>query len=321
MSSRFWLRATVIGLAMAAIAFYPGSRSASPDPGPPRVFGLSAPGSTAADVHLAVQESTNVGRTAGVINLYAAWQWKTPLPTRTLEAIAAAGALPEITWEPWDPRAGVGQPRYALSRIVAGDFDDYIRGWAHDAAAYRGNLALRFAHEMNGAWYPWSVSANHGDPATYVAAYRHIHRIFAEAGAANVTWVWSPNIIMAGNVDALTASFPGADVVDVVGVDGYASPAASSDTGLSVPEYLFGPTLDAVHAVASGIPVWINETGIRGSSGNPGNWIQSLFEYLHGTPVVAVLWFSASADPGALVSLSADPAVRSAARRALSAWW
>ena len=58
-------------------------------------------------------------------------------------------------------------------------------------AASRGSAAsvyLRFAHEMNGYWYPWS----HG-PRGYVFAWRRIVRIFDVAGARNVRFVWSVN--------------------------------------------------------------------------------------------------------------------------------
>jgi hypothetical protein len=44
------------------------------------------------------------------------------------DAVRRRGAIPMITWEPWDPRTGVGkaQARYALARIAGGDHDAYI---------------------------------------------------------------------------------------------------------------------------------------------------------------------------------------------------
>jgi beta-mannanase len=37
---------------------------------------------------------------------------------------------------------------------------------------------LRFAHEMNGKWQPWSPGVNGNTAARYVIAWRHVHHIF-----------------------------------------------------------------------------------------------------------------------------------------------
>ena len=50
------------------------------------------------------------------------------------------------------------------------------------AANYEKPLYLRFAHEMNGGWFPWGVGTNGNGPADYVAAWRHIHDIFEQKG-------------------------------------------------------------------------------------------------------------------------------------------
>ena len=68
----------------------------------------------------------------------------------------------------------------------------YIRSWARALAAFDGPVRLRFAQEMNGDWYPWGAGTNGNTPAEFVSAWRHVHDIFAAAGATNVQWVWSP---------------------------------------------------------------------------------------------------------------------------------
>ena len=54
-------------------------------------------------------------------------------------------------------------------------------------------VAISFGHEMNGNWYPWGTDQT--TAGQFVAAWRHIHDLFAAAGASNVIWVWNPNII------------------------------------------------------------------------------------------------------------------------------
>ena len=59
-------------------------------------------------------------------------------------------------------------------------------------------VAIRFDHEMNGNWYPWSAGlpANQGaagQPNLYVQAWRHIWNLFNSVGAnSDVIWLWAP---------------------------------------------------------------------------------------------------------------------------------
>ena len=46
------------------------------------------------------------------------------------------------------------------------------RGFARSLATFRGRVDLRYAHEMNGTWYPWSH-----DPVAYRRAWRHVVRL------------------------------------------------------------------------------------------------------------------------------------------------
>jgi mannan endo-1,4-beta-mannosidase len=101
-----------------------------------------------------------------------------------------------ISWEPWAPvptslgtaRQAMPQPGYRNIDIARGAQDRYILAFARRLAKFRGTVYLRYAHEMNGYWYPWS----HGARA-YVWAWRRIVRIFDVARARNVRFVWSVN--------------------------------------------------------------------------------------------------------------------------------
>jgi hypothetical protein len=101
-----------------------------------------------------------------------------------------------ISWEPWKPvPAALGaaaqrewQFGYSNVDIARGAQDGYIRRFARALAGFRGVVYLRYAHEMNGFWYPWSTGAR-----AYVLAWRRVVRIFRRAGARNVRFVWSVN--------------------------------------------------------------------------------------------------------------------------------
>ena len=100
------------------------------------------------------------------------------------------GAVPLVTWEPWtlDGRG------FSLRGIADGRFDGYVRRAARSAAAWGHPILLRFAHEMNGTWYPWGRGKRETLPGIYKAAWRHLVGIFRSAGADNVRWVWAPNV-------------------------------------------------------------------------------------------------------------------------------
>ena len=154
---------------------------------------------------------------ASVVLWYADWA-NVPRPDlKQLRAIAERGSLPEITWEPWDHTwNSAGQPKYRLRQIIKGRHDALIRRWARDLAAYGGPVRLRLAHEMNGNWYPWSEAANRNRPGEFAKAWRRVWRIFKQADAANVEWVWSPVAL-----DIKNESSTRAEYVDRVGLSGF----------------------------------------------------------------------------------------------------
>jgi mannan endo-1,4-beta-mannosidase len=141
-------------------------------------------------------------------------------------------------------------------------------------------VLISFAHEMNGNWYPWGVG--HASPAEFVAAWRHVVDVFRAAGATNVTWVWTVNSISYAAGD-LVRWWPGANWVDLVGVDGYFS---SNDDSYSS---IFGSTIKQVRSFAKK-PVVIAETAVGGIQDRERD-IRQLFDGARSDGVISLLWF------------------------------
>ena len=176
---------------------------------------------------------------------FADWAHVRDFDARQAASIAARGATPEISWEPWDSAsARPDQPRYRLRRIIAGDFDAYIARWARQVAAYGRPVRLRFAQEMNGRWFPWAERANGNRRGEFVRAWRHVHAIFARAGARNVRWVWCP---VAGSIQA--SQYPGRTQVDVLGLAGFNGGTAVFRRQWRSFRVAFGPSLDFLHGL------------------------------------------------------------------------
>ena len=262
----------------------------SPPPaGEPRLrFGVSTPGGPTAAAELDAVTAT-AGEAPTVVLSYA--DFTRELDVAGLETVTARGAVPLVTWEPWRAGAGVQQPAYALDRITAGDFDPYLRRWAQGLRDFGRPVMLRFAHEMNGSWYPWSEGVNGNGPGDYVAAWRHVHAVVESVGTPNVSWVWSPNVPYTGSVP-LTGLYPGAATVDVVALDGYNFGTSQAWSSWVQPEALFAPGLEQLRALAPGLPVIVAETASTELGGSKAEWISQLFGYLSAqADVTAVVWF------------------------------
>jgi len=224
---------------------------------------------------------------ASVVMWYSDWTTGAPSLLQ-LDAVADRGSVPEITWEPWRSTTAVAaQPRFRLRNIIDGRFDPYIRSWARRLAAYARPVRLRFAHEMNGNWYPWSEHANGNGRGEFVLAWRHVHRIFDAAGATNVRWIWGPAAI-----NITRTQYPGDAYVDIVSLTTF-----NGGTQLryarwrSLAAQLARP-LEQLHDIAPRKPIELSEVGCAEQGGNKAAWIAGMFPMLRRHPeITSVIWY------------------------------
>ncbi|MGI8948361.1 MAG: hypothetical protein ACR2FV_10400, partial [Ornithinimicrobium sp.] len=125
----------------------------------PLALGAFLP-NTAKDPSSIDRFTDTIGKRPAIVMWFQGWENNGEFDEPRLDAVAKRGAMPMVTWEPWNHRRGVKQPKYALRKVAAGRHDAYIRRWARDAAAWNKPLYVRFAHEMNGNWYPWGANVN-----------------------------------------------------------------------------------------------------------------------------------------------------------------
>jgi len=254
----------------------------------PLRFGVATPGGPTASTELD-EVATLAGEVPSVVMSYKDFLQAPPITE--LDAVRSRGATPLVTWEPWAWGGGVDQPAYSLARITAGDFDAYISQWGQSLAAWGKPVMLRFAHEMNGNWYPWAEGVNGNQPGEYVAAWRHVHDVVAATGASNVQWVWSPNVPYWGSTD-LTGLFPGAGYVDIVALDGYNWGTSQTWSSWVSPVDLFAPGISQLRTLAPGKPVLIAETASSELGGSKASWNTDLVSYLAAQPdVMGFVWF------------------------------
>ena len=259
------------------------------------------------------EASSKLGAQPSMVGYFGGWDeaFRANAVTRAWDR----GTLPMLTWESrpiGSPNSQVDEPDYRLPDIlgdpatgVAGKYDDYIRQYAKDIVATGLPLGIRFNHEMNGTWYPWSETTGKGEsingnrPGDYVKVWQHVHDIFEQEGANNlVVWTWAPNIVnnlssSHQSVEHLAGLYPGDDYVDWVGASGYLRPAYKADNNFTA-TYTFQRTLDQLRAITDK-PIILAEVGASEVGGQKPKWISSLFDTLaapENSDIIGVAWFN-----------------------------
>jgi mannan endo-1,4-beta-mannosidase len=260
-------------------------------------------------------ESAALGHKLNIINLFVDFKTNPTTFSARLKEASAGGAIPEITWMPCSFIAGCSASRdaFPLTNIAAGRYDSYVKSIAAAAKAFGHPVILRFAHEMNGSWYPWGKGVNGNTPARYVAAWRHVHNIFAARNATNVYWFWSPN----KEGHSLSSWYPGNAYTSFVGVDGYNGPQYSSSS--MTPSQVFGSSLTQL-ATFSSKPIIIGEVGCVEGTGSfvvsKATWITDFVSLLaHTRHAVGFVWSEFNSTKKIDTSAAAQAAMKSALAR------
>lgn len=238
------------------------------------VFGVSLPELTTAAV---AKVTSSAGCQPMLVN-----RFTSVAAGMSLKTLKSAKGTPMVSLEPWHSGRGAKQSDFTLKATVDGKWDTQYKKIAQSILAYHDPVLVRFAHEMNGDWYPWGAT-NGNTSADFVAAWRHVVDLFRGLGAANVLWVWSPNILRGASSTTINQFWPGPDYVDIVGVTGYGVREPT-------PDLTFGPTLTLIEALTDK-PLLLTETGAKPDSSKP-QWISGFGDWLLKYPkILGFVWF------------------------------
>ena len=180
------------------------------------------------------------------------------------------------------------------AEIAAGDFDGRIAsmGAAIHAWLARGggrSVMLAPMPEMNGDWIPYGM-----DPANFRPAFRRFVDVTNRNGSPdwNVRWVFAPNG-WSTPPRRMVDYYPGADVVDLVGISAY-------NWGTNVPggrwttvEETMGGALDEARTFALDKPFLVSQTASSPFGGDKEAWIAEMFTHLANDPnAVGFIYFN-----------------------------
>jgi mannan endo-1,4-beta-mannosidase len=248
------------------------------------------------------------GKKHAVINLFTNWtnnsQTISNLFNQQLLNIWHNHNVPLVTWEPF---TGITTPDDIEVRIANGEYDAYINNWADNmkmflsgADAVYGTtddrrVYLRFAHEMNGNWYPWSASVGNNSPIDYINMWQHVKTIFDGKGmdATRLQWVWSVNNSDVGGFIA-EQFYPGDAYVDWIAVDGYNWGTSNNWSSWKTPQQIYSGMIDRLRKLTNK-PLAITEfasTTAGGGIAGKSQWLKDAFDYFATTKVKMAVSFN-----------------------------
>ncbi len=139
------------------------------------------------------------------------------------EALANAkkeGRILELTLQTVEQTPGKGNMVYD---VLDGKYDRYLKNYVREVVDSGAPVLFRLGNEMNGDWCVYSSHHTSKDTDIFKAFYYYIYRLFEEAEADNVIWIWNPNGKSFPDFkwnDAL-CYYPGDEFVDVIGMTSY----------------------------------------------------------------------------------------------------
>jgi cellulose synthase (UDP-forming) len=114
-----------------------------------------------------------------IVSFYIPWgdEQKCFVPAADMQKVYKNNSVPMISWEPWETLFANGQAdneKHVFDHIVKGRFDSYIQRFALQLKALNRPVFLRFAHEADNPFYPWSATGGN-TPEQFKAAWKYVH--------------------------------------------------------------------------------------------------------------------------------------------------
>lgn len=211
----------------------------------------------------------DLGRRLDIVQTYHGW--KDDFPGDLAADVTGSDRHLLLTWDGGDTR-----------EVVQGRFDDMVRERARAIKKLGKPVFLRWSRDMDELAEEERVHS----PADFIAAWKHMRKVFAEEKVQNVAWVWCPTARGFGTRDA-GAYYPGDAHVDWICAD--ARP--SGDFDFQELSESLKPFLQWARDRSK--PIMIAEFGVPRSYGERrAEWLRAAAETLQDPQVKAVVYFN-----------------------------
>ena len=202
--------------------------------------------------------------------------WGGFIDEQVIKSVYSQDCVLFVTWEPWQASAREG---IDYDGLLSGDYEKYINDFARRLKMIEGDVFIRFGHEMNGNWYPWSGTKIGRD--RFIAIYRHVKDTFDKMNIANVKWVFSINWEDVPRQNHFMQYYPGDKYVDYIGIDGYNWGNTQSWNKWMSFKGIFEERYEEIVSHLKK-PVMISEFSSTSSGGDKSMWIQEAMSDIKG---------------------------------------
>lgn len=190
------------------------------------------------------------------------------------------------------------EKRFALRKIIEGEFDVDLRAWARDAKAFGSPILIEWGTEPNGDWFAWNGKWNGGareGPARYIAAYRHIVDLMGAEGAGNLQWVWHVNWYdePERKWNAFENYFPGENYCDWIALSAYGPTTPRMDEGTESFRFKIDEVYPRLTRLAPNRPIIVAEFGsdLHNRHVDVVHWAKAALENLFSDRWPAIIGF------------------------------
>jgi mannan endo-1,4-beta-mannosidase len=287
------------------------------------LFGFAIDGLPAKSELNTIESTTKIR--PRLVMFYLQWPSKAgecEFPERPLRAIDSQGAIPVLSWEPMFLDSERRENAISAQSVSAGKYDLYIEEFARRSRQFAKPFLIRFAHEMNLERYHWGGNPKEFGPLSpvgYRAMFRHVVTVFRAQNANNVHFVFCPNVdsIPAESWNRISYFYPGNDVVDVVGLDGYnwgttqTRLANGWDSQWRSFESIFEAPFIELKRIAPGKPIAVFETSSAMQGGNKEEWVLEMLRYAKSLGLAALIWFQVNKEIDWRLETGVSESVRS----------
>lgn len=269
----------------------------SPEPEPAKgwAFGVYVPDLPTGRTDLPALEKL-LGRQVPLVSAFTDWTYILGGPNDVWMADDGKRRI-LYSWEPFGLR---------FAAIAAGGQDGYLHRVADSMLKFPHDIYVRPWGEMNANWSSWQPTPDGskrdgGTPEEFVAAWRHVVDLFRSRGVKNLKFVFAPDSSDFTNNTPIPTIWPGADYVDVLGIDGY-NWGANTATGDTWRDFvtIFANMYGILTKLHPSAPVWVCEVGCKEPARNDGAPVD-----LTHTKAVWVRDMIAALDAGRFPRLSA----------------
>jgi hypothetical protein len=213
---------------------------------------------------------TLIGRKLAVVHSF--HPWTDDVPDAFDYQIVQDGQIDLLSW--------AGTDTISLS---SGTYDSMITNAAEGMRNMNVPILLRFRWEMDRP----NLQASMHSPEAYIAAWKHVRRIFTSVGATNVGFVWCP--LASGFANGLAPKYyPGDDQVDWLCADVYPGDQMASFSAMMAPVMQF--------AAQHPRPLIIGEFGVEAQPQDTrAAWFTAMAAVIKQQPQIkAVVYFNSN---------------------------